>query len=32
MEEADFYGGGLFLRRRVISTEQGNFYATGLHS
>ena len=26
MEEADFYGGGLFLRSRAISTEEGNFY------
>ena len=26
MEEADFYGGGIFLRRKLISTEEAYFY------
>ena len=26
MEEAHFYGGGSFLRRRLISTEEADFY------
>ena len=26
MEEANFYGAGQFLRRRLISTEEANFY------
>ena len=29
-EEAYSYGGGLILRRRLISTEEGNFYGGGL--
>ena len=30
MEKACFYGAGLFLRRRPISTEQAYFYGAGL--
>ena len=29
-EEADFYGGGIFLRRRHISTEEAGFYGGGI--
>ena len=28
-EEADFYGGGWFLRRRLISTNKADFYGEG---
>ena len=29
MEEADFYGGSRFLRRKQISTEEADFYGGG---
>ena len=31
-EQGSFNGRGSFLRIRAISTDEGNFYATDLHS